>query len=90
MDQTLAILTISHYVCAICWSDLEWRPDNEVVCSKYGDQHQGFVTRYHVDDSKRRDVNDAMEARQLLMKVGVLPDPHKGKSAEQLTKELGF
>jgi len=90
MDQTLALLTVRDFVCAVCWGDLEWRPDKQVLCKQYGDQHQGHVTRYYVEERKRQDRGDALEACHLLKKIGVIEDPHKGKSADQLIHELGF
>ncbi len=91
MEQTLAITTIRDYVCAECWGTLEWRmKDDEVVCFKYQDEHQGYVTKAYVEIRKTQDANDLLEASTLLKDLGVIANPHKGKTPDQLLDELGF
>ena len=85
---------VSDYVCAGCWGRLNIRhltdSHNVVVfCSNCGD-NRGL--HYHTWTENERQLNQtyAIEAKKTLRDLGIIPNPHEGKSADQLIKELGF
>lgn len=93
LDDGAASLTLRDYVCAVCWSELDKSPAPgrmwTVQCSKYGDEHQGFVTKTYVELRQQRSHLDCVEATRTLQKVGILPTPPR-KSERQLLEELGY
>lgn len=94
MDQVIALVTVKNYKCAGCWGHLTTfhipgSQDVEVRCLKCG-PGRGFVTRWWVSRQRALDVGNAMDVRPMLISAGVIDNPHAGKSADQLIKELGF
>lgn len=90
LGQTQAIQTVSRYVCSVCWGRLEWGQDGVVRCQAYGDDHQGFVTSAYAERRRQVSRQEAAEVTHTLIQVGVLPNPHAGKSSAELLSKLGF
>jgi DNA-directed RNA polymerase subunit RPC12/RpoP len=94
LDFLLARKTVKHYVCSNCWGELEMAPIQgdkfEVTCKKCGDETKGYVTQYYVNRRRGESEHEEVNVRHLLQKLDIIPNPHKGKSTEQLLKELGF
>lgn len=92
LDDNLAEITLRDYVCAACWGHLVRKPAPErmwfIECAK-DPEHNGFVTKFWVEKQRQADAGNLMDARYLLQKIGVVPNPHAGKTAAQLLKELG-
>lgn len=61
-----------------------------VICKKCGDETKGYVTQYYVNRRRAESEFEEVSARHLLQKLEIIPNPHAGKSTEQLLKELGF
>ncbi len=74
-----------NYVCAVCWSELMIQNDG-LICSKYGDEHYGYVSRAYMERRRKEDHLDYLNAHWNLNPV-LNPNP---KSADELLKELGF
>lgn len=89
-----ALIIRRDYVCSACWGHLTYRQvDSEhdmVICAQYPDEHSGFVSKTWVERQRQVDAESAVDARSLLRKIGVISNPHKGKSDKQLLHELGF
>ena len=94
LEDRVAQLTERDYCCAQCWGSLMRMPAPErkwfVVCRAYGEEHSGYVTRYYAEKQRSNSVGDLMDVRRSLEEAGVIQNEHKGKSKEQLLKELGF
>lgn len=96
LDFLLARKTVKHYACSSCWGELEMNPDPkqadlyQVTCKKCQDETKGYVTQYYVNRRRSESQFEEVNATHMLMKAGVLENPHAGKSTEQLLKELGF
>lgn len=82
-------LSKSH-LCAVCWQHL-YLPHgaDRPLCSAYGDEHQGYVTTSYVERRKQEDEIDYREAKDVLTKAGVLPEPVRQTPNKNL-KDLGF
>jgi hypothetical protein len=78
----------SLYRCAVCWSHLEIDQDNNVFCARYPEDHKdaGYVTANYVERRRGESGSEAIEAKSVLRRVGILPK----KSVEKLLDELGF
>lgn len=96
MDEAEAVKFIHRYVCSTCWSDLVadriegQRYDRSVHCGNENCSGAGFVTRKYVEKRRDDDHFDYLDAKRNLGEVLGLPNPNKGKTAEQLLAELGF
>lgn len=85
---------IRDYVCSVCWSSLTaWYHDVEfdlVACARYPEEHRGYHSKVYVEKVRQEDAALAIDAKHALEKVGVLENPHAGKSTKELLSELGF
>ena len=81
------------YVCATCWSHLLQYPAPgrmiELRCAKY-DEHRGFHSKWFVERQRQDDLAGAVDIKHMLREVGVIENPHAGKTADDLMAELGF
>lgn len=79
---------VSRYVCAQCWHHLIIvHGMDDPVCSAYGTQHSGKVTKRYADRKRQEDAEDYMEAREVLREAGIIAPR---QSQQQNMKELGF
>lgn len=93
LNDRMKEITIQRYVCARCWGHLIAFPEDggwRVECAKYGDEHAGYVTCHYADKRRESSVAEAWEVKDNLESLGVIQNPHKGKSSNQLLEELGF
>lgn len=97
LDDRWAALTIRDYCCSNCWGHLLKTPalDDErkwwVFCPNCGlENTAGYVTKKFAERRRSESVADQMDARQMLQDLGIVKDPHAGKTAAQLLAELGF
>jgi DNA-directed RNA polymerase subunit RPC12/RpoP len=93
LNEILTRKTVKFYACSNCWGDLEAIPAEEgyqVLCRKCGPETKGYVTQNYVNRRRAESEFEEVNATHMLMKVGVLENPHAGKSTDQLLKELGF
>jgi hypothetical protein len=95
MSYDMARLTFKRYRCAGCYGELHPPQPAEgggyvVLCKNCGTETRGYVSQMYVDRKISDSVIDAREVKKLLIKLGEIPDPLAGKSAEQLKNELGF
>lgn len=92
LPHNQAILTERDYCCAICWSHLLLRPAEghawSVECAVYGDEHNGFVTKFYADSRRSASIGEIIEINQMLREINVLPK--SGRTTQQLLTELGF
>jgi len=85
---------ISRRVCARCFGELTKRDTDsriiyEVYCPNCEDAWNfTTVSRYYATQLGQKAIMEYWEARNNLQDL--FPSPHKGKSPEQLIKELGF
>jgi len=83
---------LKHRICARCFEDLQKReaPGRtwEAYCANCGDAWGGrTISRWTAERRGQRALAEALEVRVTL--VDLFPSPHKGKSREQLMRELG-
>lgn len=93
LNFELARKTVKRYACSNCWGELEMIPEGEgwqVLCKKCGTETKGYVTQNYVNRRRAESDFEEVNVTHMLKKVGVLENPHAGKSTEQLLKELGF
>jgi hypothetical protein len=95
MPFELASLTSRRYLCSACWGKLLPPAPAEgggfvVLCETCGDETKGYVSQFYVDHRRGESVGEEREVKQMLVKMGILPDPLAGKSKETLLKELGY
>lgn len=96
MDTLEAQKFVQKYVCATCWGNLtkQWVEGkhhiDRVFCDNPNCSGNGFVTRKYAERKLDQDHIDFIEARHNLEKVLNLPNPNKGKTADQLINELGL
>ena len=93
LSEALARKTVKFYVCSNCWGELEATPVTggyEVLCKSCGPETKGYVTQRYVERRRSESGFEEVNARHMLEKVGVLENPHAGKTADQLLSELGF
>jgi len=84
---------IKRRVCARCYADLVQMPTEnrtwKAVCPTCGDAWGGrTISRWTAERRGQRALAEALEVRVTL--VDLFPSPHKGKSAEQILKEIGM
>ena len=93
MDAILTQKIIRDYVCSKCWGHLNARVSGDelvVECASDPQEHSGFVTKHYVEQRRAESLGEYIEANELLKSIGVTKNPHAGKSADQLIKELGY
>ena len=93
LDFLLARKTVKFYACSNCWGDLEMIPEGEgyqVLCKKCGPETKGYVTQHYITRRRAESEFEEVNVAHMLMKSDVIENPHKGKTTEQLLKELGF
>ena len=84
---------ISRRVCSRCYGDLQKQPSNHrmwsVQCPACGDAW-GYTTisRNTAVRMGQRAISERMDVEHNL--PDLFPNPHKGKSEEQIKKELGY
>src|SRR4030067_3498900 len=92
--ETLARKTVKFYACSSCWGELESKPAQDgmyfVVCKKCQDETKGYVTQYYVNRRRAESEFEEVNVSHMLRRIEIIPNPHKGKSTEQLLKEIGF
>lgn len=91
-------LFLRRRVCARCYGDLmskpapDYAPDNHVYlayCPECGDAWGGTtVSKVYAEKLGQRAIAEQWEVEANL--PDIFPSPHKGKTPEQLIKELGF
>lgn len=93
LPQAEAILMVKNRVCARCYGDLSMMgvgfPNFEVSCPDCGDTW-GFthVSRKYAERLGQRALEERIEVKENL--ADLFPNPHKGKSEQQILEELGF
>src|SRR5690349_21448428 len=91
LNDILARKTVKFYACSACWGELEAIPAEagyKVLCRSCGEETKGYVTQNYVNRRRSESAFEEVNATHMLMKAGVLENPHAGKSVEQLLKEL--
>jgi len=90
VNDDLAQTMRRDYCCAGCYGHLNAyaMPGRltRLVCDRCGDG-RGFVTKRWAERRKSDSLGEAMDVTINLR--GILPNPHAGKSAEQLLAEIG-
>jgi hypothetical protein len=93
LSHALTEATMRDCLCAACWGPLVKRPgpgrDWLVSCASDAD-HAGFVTKHWVARQRDADAVNSIDAGRMLRKVGVIPDPNKGKTEADLLREMGY
>ena len=84
---------ISRNVCSRCYGDLQKYPAKgrlwEAGCPVCGDAwHETTIKRYTAEKRGQAGLAEIREVKSNL--PDLFPNPHKGKSTEELIKELGF
>lgn len=96
LNETLARKTVKRYACSSCWGELEMTPDLRangmffVICKRCRDETKGYVTQYYVNRRRGESEFEQRDVVRLLQKIDIIPDPLKGKTRDDLLKELGF
>lgn len=96
MNAELAEKTVKDFCCSNCWGDLELVPDLRgnglyfATCKKCQEDTKGYVTKYFANRRRIESEFEARDAIRVLQKLDILPNPNKGKSRNELLKELGF
>lgn len=93
MNAALARVTIERYVCSNCWGHLIERFDGDdsiVECHYCEEETTGFVTKQFADRRIEESAGERLEVKGMLIGLGVIENPHSGKSASELSKEMGF
>ena len=94
LDSRMKELTIRDYVCSNCWGDLiPLFAENRmwlVVCRRCENETKGYVTKYYAEIRRSESHGEQSETRILLQGMGIIPNEHSDKSADQLLKEMGF
>lgn len=93
MDRLLAARTVRKYVCARCWGRLNQyfeQQETLVVCANPDCDGRGFVTRHYAEKQRQKSIDEKREVNKTLQEMGIVENPHAGKSADQLIEELGF
>ena len=92
MNFQQAQQTIANYACSSCWSHLVSYPfaadKTRVLCPTCGEETRGYVSKHYVARLRAKSMAHKVEAAYVLRDI--IPSPHKGKSEEQLLKELGY
>ncbi len=84
---------ISRHVCARCYGDLQKYPAEnrlwEAKCPNCGDAWHGTTIRHST--AERRGQAALSELREVKNNLpDLFPNPHKGKSTDELLKDLGY
>lgn len=93
LPDELIAYTLKDYCCSKCWGmlDLFYRDGQDVIeCAKYGSEHAGFVRQGYANRRRDDSAADLMDVNELMQQLGLIDDPHKGKTAQQLLEEMGF
>lgn len=94
LSDRVAILTVRDYCCATCWGHLEKVPAEgrrwNLICAKYGSEHQGFVTKHYAEQRRSESVGELIDVRAVLQNAGVIVNKQAGKSTDTLLSELGI
>ena len=62
-----------------------------VYCPNCGeDNTKGYVTKFFADMRRSENEGERMDVEDLMTSIGLLENPHKGKTEKQLLDELGF
>ena len=90
MEIQQALVVRERYVCAGCWGQLNvyfgHSGPARVTCDYCGDG-RGFVTKRFTDRRRQESRGEAIEVRELLTRIGVMP--HVVRTAEELLAEIG-
>jgi DNA-directed RNA polymerase subunit RPC12/RpoP len=90
LDIAQALVVRERYVCAGCWGGLNVYFSHSgparVTCDYCGDG-RGFVTKRFTDRRRQESRGEAIEVRELLTRIGVMP--HVVRTAEELLAEIG-
>jgi len=85
---------VRDYVCSTCWDGLYYAPGPErryyVRCVTCRHDTVGFVTKHYANNCRLKSRGEAAEVKEMLKEAGVINNPHKGKTIEEINKELGF
>lgn len=93
LSVELARKTVKHYLCSNCWGELEAIPEGDgfkALCRSCGADTKGYVTQRYVTRRRAESEFEKVNATHMLIRAGVLDNPHAGKSTKQLLEELGF
>lgn len=92
----MARKTVKRYACSNCWGELEMTPDLTqpdkyfVICKKCQDETRGYVTQYFVNRRRGESEFEKRDVTKLLIRVGILENPLKDKTRDEIIKSLGF
>lgn len=96
LEEIDAARFIQKYACSTCWGNLVADSINgerylkTVHCGNVNCTGAGFVTKHYVEKRRTQDHFDHFEAERNLRVALNLPDPMKGKTTEEILKEIGF
>ena len=94
LDDILAEITVRDYVCSNCWGHLNMYPAGKrqwrVECHNCGEHTVGFVTKYYTQKRLGDSLGELIDTRPMLQDLGIIQNPHKDKTVEELLAELGF
>lgn len=96
MTYAEAYRTQQSYVCAGCYHTVvATETDRErgtwtATCATTDCSTPGYVTRSWLKREQEKNAAQAIEARDVLRQAVPWMNPHKGKTDDQLLKELGF
>lgn len=94
MRWIMADYTVLHYLCSGCYGHLRhlFAPGRlyYVECGKCGKDTRGFVSKSFVEQRRSDSIAEAMEVRPMLQEAGIIDSPNKGKSPEDLLREMGY
>jgi len=95
MSRALAAKTVDRYVCSNCWGHLveTFGKDpsvSDVTCPVCGDDLKGFVSKYYAERRREESVGELMDVKHMLRQLGIVKNPHEGKSSGDILSELGF
>jgi hypothetical protein len=87
-------------VCARCYGDLQKRPaaddspynhSYEVFCPTCGDAwHYATISILTAEQRGSQAISELHEVTKTFRGTGIIPNPHEGKTQDQLLAELGF
>lgn len=89
----LAGRTVRDYVCSACWGHLIQKHSKEgniVECFSCVEDTKGFVTKTYANNRLSDSVGERLDVRKTLLDLGVIENPHAGKTTQELLTEMGF
>ena len=90
MSATMLQVTLSRYVCGVCWghlTEVTIKGSRYVSCAK-DHEHEGFVTRKYAERERLQSKHDKYEVVAMLKEVGVIDQPKTGLTADEIIEEI--